>query len=661
MFKKLISNLPFNPSLLGTVAFYSKRLRQENSIRRMGFAFMALAMFVQIFAVVAPPQKSLAYDNDYIAPNGWTSKQEILDAWDNPFTHDTQQIYSKFGITRDEIANLSQQVTIVSTAENGNLWTTGRTSLSAVSKSGQIDPKYKQGSGSPDAEQPIYINDTLTIFARKLMAWDIVTSPNSYQAYEGIKPDGSKFWILKDCGNLTTIDVPKTTTTPINPAMEFRKTIDGGTVAPHNVGDEFTFRFEYRNSVVNSSPAENVVISDTLDTTHFDVVRTSGPATVSGNKLTFSLGSVPYIDGNFQLAGTVTVKVKAGLPNGTTICNAATLTGSNVTPVESGGTNLCVNIINPCTLDSSVPSATDKDCTTPVLVCSLTQAEVNRTTKESTLKTTVNTSNDKLTHVVSYAYDFGDHSSKTNQSTALTDTVKHVYKDGNYSATVLVSYHIGSDTKTSHVVACSADVETKPDQPLTPSKSVQNITQKLNPADSLKTKANGDDVIEYSLITHNSYDYDRANYTIADDIGDLLDYAALDTSFLSQQGGTYDSAAHTVKWEAQTVKANSDMIKKFRVTVKSPVPSTNQPSAMSTSFDCVISNKYGTEVAVPINCPPVKTAEYLTTKLPNTGPGTSILIGSFIMIVVGYFFARSRLLGKELELIRSEYATGGGF
>ena len=81
MFKKLISNLPFNPSLLGQVSFYAKRLKAEESIRRMGFGFMALAMFIQMFAVFAPPQKSLASSNDHII-SGLNSRDDILRAWD---------------------------------------------------------------------------------------------------------------------------------------------------------------------------------------------------------------------------------------------------------------------------------------------------------------------------------------------------------------------------------------------------------------------------------------------------------------------------------------------------------------------------------------------------------------------------------------------------
>ena len=60
MFKKLVANLPFNPSLITQVGFYSDRLRQEKGVRRMSFVFMALAMAVQSLAVISPPEKSLS-------------------------------------------------------------------------------------------------------------------------------------------------------------------------------------------------------------------------------------------------------------------------------------------------------------------------------------------------------------------------------------------------------------------------------------------------------------------------------------------------------------------------------------------------------------------------------------------------------------------------
>ena len=67
MFKKLLSNLPFNPSLIGQVSFYAKRMHQETAIRRVGLIFVLLAFFVQFFAVISPPEPSLAASgNDII-------------------------------------------------------------------------------------------------------------------------------------------------------------------------------------------------------------------------------------------------------------------------------------------------------------------------------------------------------------------------------------------------------------------------------------------------------------------------------------------------------------------------------------------------------------------------------------------------------------------
>jgi hypothetical protein len=55
-FNKLISNLPFNKGLISQVRFYSKRLRNESSIRRTGLIFISLAFVVQIFTLAIPAQ-----------------------------------------------------------------------------------------------------------------------------------------------------------------------------------------------------------------------------------------------------------------------------------------------------------------------------------------------------------------------------------------------------------------------------------------------------------------------------------------------------------------------------------------------------------------------------------------------------------------------------
>lgn len=56
-----------------------------------------------------------------------------------------------------------------------------------------------------------------------------------------------------------------------------------------------------------------------------------------------------------------------------------------------------------------------------------------------------------------------------------------------------------------------------------------------------------------------------------------------------------------------------------------------------------------------VSCPLVKSLE----TLPNTGPGASLIAGFTIMSVIGYFFARSRLLAKELDIIKHDHVAMG--
>lgn len=55
MFKKLIANLPFNPSLLEELVYYSKRVSKEVNLRKMGFWLLVLALAVQAAIALYPP------------------------------------------------------------------------------------------------------------------------------------------------------------------------------------------------------------------------------------------------------------------------------------------------------------------------------------------------------------------------------------------------------------------------------------------------------------------------------------------------------------------------------------------------------------------------------------------------------------------------------
>ncbi|HEX5456584.1 MAG TPA: hypothetical protein VFW77_04435 [Candidatus Saccharimonadales bacterium] len=185
---------------------------------------------------------------------------------------------------------------------------------------------------------------------------------------------------------------------------------------------------------------------------------------------------------------------------------------------------------------------------------------------------------------------------------------------------------------------------------------VSNITQGLSGQETLQSEVHAGDILEYTLATYNYSNRSITSYNVKDFIGDVTDYANLDTSFLATQGGTYDKQSKEVVWPNRQIKPGQSLTNRFRVIVKNPLPSTNKPSTASTNFDCKISNEYGNELTMSVRCPAAKSLE----TFPNTTSGSAILITSAIAIFSGYFLVRNSLLSKELSILRKNYASAGG-
>ena len=112
MFRKFVSNLSFSPALVGQLGFYAKRLRKEEATRRIGLVFTVLALVVQSFAVFSPPESANAANPDAVIYNRLANKQELLTIYDRnndgAGRTDIQQIYSRVGITRQDIVNAQE-------------------------------------------------------------------------------------------------------------------------------------------------------------------------------------------------------------------------------------------------------------------------------------------------------------------------------------------------------------------------------------------------------------------------------------------------------------------------------------------------------------------------------------------------------------------------
>lgn len=423
MFNKLLSNLPFNPSLINQVAFYSKRLKQETSVRRLGFLLVALTMVVQLFAILSPAQPSLAASGNDLIPGGVSSKDQlVMHCVNNSYGFKT--ILAHFSISCNNIQNNSTPATLNAGAVVGgkSLYSMGHNPVGSVNRN----------TGKATDEIAVNIPGVGTTYMRLLASWDR-GSPSTYKAISVGNANGVQYFILFSCGNLVAWGKPTPPPPPPPPAPKPKPW--------------------------------------------------------------------PCVD------------------------------SKNALDIES-----CI--------------------------------------KKS--KTSINTS------------------------------------------------------------------------------------QNINHANGTTAKAG--DEIQYSLKTINKAYVPYPNYTVKEDLRDVLEYADI-----AAMGGAKNTDG-ILTWSPTTIGPKQSFTVQFTVKIKDPIPKTPEPCnpkvvkpcPSTGSFDMIMTNVYGNTVNIGVDKPIEKTVEITTTKtLTNTGPGTTLIIGFSVTAMVGYFFARSRLMAKELDIVRNEYASGG--
>lgn len=186
---------------------------------------------------------------------------------------------------------------------------------------------------------------------------------------------------------------------------------------------------------------------------------------------------------------------------------------------------------------------------------------------------------------------------------------------------------------------------------LIPSKTAINITQDSKNATLIT--ANAADKIEYHLSIKNTGTA-PAQGTFTENLADVAEYATL----LDTGGGTYNQATHTMTWPSVTVKPGETVTRIFSIQVDSNIPVVAQGVSDPVSYDCKMLNTFGNSVTINVNCPAPKVVEHITTSLPHTGASENILFAGILFAVVGYFYARSRQLRKEVRLIRRDINAG---
>jgi len=201
MFKKIVSNLSFSPALVGQLGFYARRLRKEETTRRVGLIFVALALVVQSLVVFQPPESANASSANDLVPGGLglgadRSISNFLRPLEQNENH-LKDIMNYMGISRQEIKD----------AKYGS-FTTGKVNRSWGHTA--IHPESK-------GEKPTIILDenfkkVTTVYSRPL---ELTNGPDAtIYGYIGHSDRVGWFAIMQACGNLVTKIIPPIPTPP---------------------------------------------------------------------------------------------------------------------------------------------------------------------------------------------------------------------------------------------------------------------------------------------------------------------------------------------------------------------------------------------------------------------------------------------------------------
>lgn len=632
MFRKLVSNLPFSPALVGQLGFYARRLKKEEATRRLGLIVTALALVVQSFAVFSPPEAANASNASDFIRGGVNSRAEILEAYDKSArgNGDFKDILDYAGVTRDELTKVElKTLNSRSEGKGKNAWQTwGRVHRFSASQ-GEVKhvvPLDKGGS-STVYSKPLWLYDTTS--------WS-TKNGSSYKAYIGYSKKIGKFAIMKDCGNLISTETPKPAPKGNFIAADC-STIRGSAIDHRNTSEQIKVYLYFGGPPGKGTKA--------------------GPITTSGTSHNFSY-AVPE---QYKKVASSTKVWGALIP----------LSGWNDNSVQFENT---VTIPGNC-VKPEQPK--------PVAACVSLQGKRIERTKYSLVARASSENGAKIT---SYTFTVKDSTGKVVQTKVVNTTAAQIdsgtitlSNPGTYTASVAVSTSLGvkdgAQCATTLTVAKPEMCAIKPDLPknspdckpcpanpqvwyqdaacspeTVQSKEAKNLTRGT---DASSIVAQSSDRIEYTVHVENVGEV-PASASIVEELTDVLEYASLQDN----GGGTYNKDSKTLSWAAVTLQPGEKTSRSFVVYVNDSIPTTAQGVSEPGSYDCIMTNAFGNTVNVRVNCEAPKVLEQTVSELPKTGPGENLVFAGMVATVVTYFWARSRQMSKEVRLIRRDFNQG---
>lgn len=694
MFRKLVSNLPFSPSLINQLAFYSKRLKKEQFTRKLGLIFTILAVVVQTMTFISPSQATLAASgNDIIYNGNGKTKNGIVQAYFNNRDQlgrtDIRTIFNHYGIAADNL-NASRVVTIRSTTAN-NYWSIGR------------NPRGYGG------EMAVQISGGPKIYSRTLHGW---AANRNWSALEVSTPQGKR-WILLECGNIVTQNIEK----PKTPNLQLTKTVDKTSAKK---GEKVTFTIKVDNTgqgtakntyIYDDAPAGLDLLNDGLgsqpiknarrwETKRFDI----GP----GASFTYKISALvnkwgPGIEVNRACVDIIDSNIYNNCDNAeVTLVPGCPIPGKEALPLDDPACktnpNLKIEKTTPSkdlkigdifdytlkitnTGDVAIPKAVVRDIA-PQHIEFTQVKEVGASTFNAVSNPRDYTSNNfalakkaTATIILKAKVIKASENAITNTACVLstgTDTttggcddeiinVKEVCpsnpsvaKDSPQCNPCPVDGKGNIDAEDAACQPCKEDGNEN-ESCTELHKTARNITQQIQNANG--TKANPGDSIEYTLSVKNRGKTTRQDFVIEENMDDVLEYADI----IDANGATFsESPVKMLNWSPVDIRPNETISRTILIKIKSPLPATPASTSDPLSFDLKMVNVYGDTVQIELPNNPIKSVEQTVSSLPSTGPGMSIAVTTTVLVLATYFFFRSRLMNKELGLVRQQFNYGTG-
>lgn len=616
MFRKIVSNLPFSPALVGQLGFYARRLRKEEATRKLGLIITALALVVQSFAVFNPPEAANASSSADFVSGGVSSVQEFLKYYDRNH-NGIKSIYDSLGIKRSEIKDAKRTVI----GENSR-YNWSKTSLYS----------YAQGQRSWD-----YGNGTAFYRPMRLTQ----QGGDSHPVFASQSASMGWFAIKIDCGNLITANPPNPPEPePVSPTASC-KNLSVSRIAPK----KNKFKFVAKATTKNGAKVKAYI---------YEIQRFNTPETTLRSNSTKDTDTITYSQekpGTYYVR--LTVKTTEGDKKDSDCKGKFTVEKETINPAAA-----CRSLqysIQDRTIIALTGSATAKNgAKVEKYVFAVRNKDGKLVTRPEVVssKLAVNAPSFTLATPGTYTVALNVHTS---------EGVKKNDNDCVKQFTIVPPENCPFNTA---LPLNSPDCQPCPENPevwikdedcsavIINTKTATNITQ--GNINATTEKANAGDKISYTVtVTNNGLASEEV--TIRENLKDVLEYANL----ADDGAGVFDKTTQTLTWATARVEAGSKQSRTFVVQVMQKIPLVNTGVSDEASYDCTMVNTFGNAVEVDMNCPIEKLAvEQIVTELPTTGPGENMIFAGVLFSIVAYFYARSRQLGKEVRLIRKHAHAG---